>query len=122
MTEGEISVYGGFPAGAGIGNVGAALRAGFPSAEVCIDDFGGERPALLFRLGPVFFATLFMDEEDVFLFDGGVPGPLEDAVAFVRRLSDCLAAAGLEHDFHVARGPMDYAASFVYPPEVSEPG
>jgi hypothetical protein len=27
------------------------------------------------------------------------------------------AAANLEHDFHVASGPGEYAASFEYPPE-----
>jgi hypothetical protein len=118
MAEGEISVYGGFPVRAGISNVAAALQVAFPDAEVRVLDLGEQPgPTLHFQMGRVFFATLFMDEEDVFLFDGGVPGPLEEAIRFVRQLSECLAAAGLEHDFHVACGTMDYAASFVYPSE-----
>lgn len=118
MAEAEISVYGGFPESAGIESVAAALRAGFPGAQVHVHDFGeGLGPTLHFRIEPVFFATLYMDEEAAFLFDGGVPGSLDEAIAVVRRMSECLAAAGLGHDFHVARGPMDYAASFMYPPE-----
>ena len=115
MAEGEVSVYGGFPVSAGIDNVASALQAGFPDAQVRVDDFGAELgPTLHFRMGPVFFSTLLMDEEDAFLFDGGVLGPLEDAIGVVRRLSECLAAAGLEHDFHVATsrqgadGTMEY--------------
>ena len=123
MAEAEISVYGGFPASVGINNVANALQSGFPDAEVHVYDFGEELgPTLHFRMGSVFFATLFMDEEDAFLFDGGVSGSLENAVNVVRQLSECLAAARLEHDFHVARSSLDYAASFVYPPEAGEVG
>ena len=127
MAEGEVSVYGGFPVSAGIDNVAAALQAGFPDARVNVHDFGEELgPTLHFRAGPVFFSTLFMDEEDAFLFDGGVPGTLEEAIGFVQRLSECLAAAGLAHDFHLATGrqaadgTVEYAASFVYPPDAGE--
>jgi hypothetical protein len=45
---------------------------------------------------------------------------MEEAIAFTRRLPECLAAADVEHDFHVAGGPMEYAASFVSPPEAGE--
>ena len=126
MAEGEVGVYGGFPVSAGIDNVADALQAGFPDARVQVHDFGEELgPTLHFRAGPVFFSTLFMGEADAFLFDGGVPGPLEEAIAFVRRLSECLAAAGAEHDFYVATGRqgadgmLEYAASFVYPQDAA---
>ena len=56
------------------------------------------------------------------LFNGGVRGTLEEAVAFTRRMSECLAAADLEHDFHVASGPTKYVASFVYPAQEGEAG
>jgi hypothetical protein len=118
MAEGEISVFGGFPVSAGIDQVCDALRAGFPEARVQFLDLGQELgPTLYFRTGNAFFSTLFLPEEDNFLFDGAVQGSLDEAIAFVRRLSECLSDADLEHDFHVARGVMDYAASFVYPPD-----
>jgi hypothetical protein len=60
---------------------------------------------------------MLMVGEEVFLFDGGVQGSLDEAIAFVKKMSGCLSAAGLEHDLHVARAPMDYAAAFVYPHE-----
>ena len=58
----------------------------------------------------------------------GVARAMVDAetIAFVRRLSECLAAARLEHDFHVATSRQgadsapEYAASFVYPPGAGE--
>ena len=128
MAEGKVSVYGGFPVSAGIDNVAASLQAGFPDAQVRVHDFGEDLgPTIHFCLDEAFFSTLFMDEEDVFLFDGGVPGPLDDAISFVRRLSECLTAAGLDHNFHVstgrqtADGMVEYAASFAYPPYVAEP-
>src|SRR5262249_35760398 len=117
MAEGGISVYGGFPAEGGIENVCAALQNWFPRAPAQVLNLGEELgPTLHFRTGNSFFATLFMEEEDAFLLDGGVQGSLEEAVALVRRMSECLAGAGLEHGLHVAEAPMVYAASFVYPP------
>jgi hypothetical protein len=106
MAEGEVSVYGGFPVSAGIDNVAAALQAGFPDAQVRVHDFGEELGLTLhFWAGRVFFSTLFMDEENLFLFDGGIPGPLEEAIGFVRRLSECLASAGLEPGAAADTGP-----------------
>jgi hypothetical protein len=123
VAEGEVSVYGGFPARIGLAAVRDALAAGFPEARAEIYEYGGElRPSLHFSAAGVFFGSMYIPDEDVFLFDGGVQGSLEEAVAFTRRMSECLAAADLEHDFHVASGPMEYAASFVYPPEDGEAG
>lgn len=122
MAEGEVSVFGGFPASVGLTAVRDALATGFPGAEVGILDLGGELgPSLSFSAEGAFFATLRLLEEDVFLFDGGVRGSLEDAIALTRRMSGCLAAAGLGHDFHVESGRMEYAASFFYPPAEGGP-
>ena len=118
MAEGKVSVYGGFPARCGLAAVRDALSAGFPEAQAEIYEYGGELgPSLHFRMAGVFFGSMYIPDEDVFLFDGGMHGSLEQVVAFTRRMSECLAAADLEHDFHVASAPMEYAASFVYPPE-----
>lgn len=123
MAEAEVSVYGGFPARCGLAAVRDALAAGFPEAQAQIYEYGGDLgPSLHFRAAGFFFGSMYIPDEDVFLFDGGVRGSLEEAVAFTRRMSDCLATADLEHDFHVASGPMEYTASFVYPPADGEPG
>jgi hypothetical protein len=123
MAEGEVSVEGGFPARYGLAAVRDALAAGFPEGQAEIYEYGGElAPSLHFSTAGVFFASMYIPDEEVFLFDGGVQGSLEEAIAFTRRLSECLAAADVEHDFHVASGPMEYAASFVYPPEAGEAG
>jgi hypothetical protein len=115
MWSGEISVYGGFPARIGLSTVRDVLAAGFPAADVTIVDLGpGLGPHMHFKIEGVFFATLHVPDEDVFLFDGGVKGSLDEAITFVRQLSECFSAAGLEHDFHVERRPMEYAASFEY--------
>jgi hypothetical protein len=122
MAEGEVCVYGGLPAGVSLEAVRDALAAGFPGAEVSILDLGGELgPSLSFSAGGASFASLRIPEEETLLFDGVARGSLEEAVAFARRLSACLAAAGLEHALHVASGPSRYAASFVYPPEEGGP-
>jgi len=68
---------------AGIDNVAAALQSGFPDARISVHDFGEELgPTLHFRMGLVFFSTLFMDEEDGFLFEAPFQvtagGPIRD--------------------------------------------
>ena len=121
MWSGEISVYGGFPARIGLSTVRDVLAAGFPTAEVKIVDLGpGLGPHLHLRMQSVFFSSVYIPDEDVFLFDGGIKGSLGEAVAFVRQMSECLSAAELEHDFRVASAPMEYAASFEYPLKETE--
>src|SRR4051812_19097927 len=99
MAEGEVGVYGGFRAGPGLAAIRDALAAGFPEANAYIHEYWGRlRPSLHFEARGVFFGSTFLPDEDVFLFDGSVRGSLAEAVAFTRRMSECLASAGLEHD------------------------
>jgi hypothetical protein len=46
-----------------------------------------------------------MDDEDGYLFDGGVTGQMEEAVGVVRRMSEALEIAGIEHELHIVDGP-----------------
>jgi hypothetical protein len=118
MSEKRINVYGGFPARIGLQAVGSALMVRFHEAKVYIVDLGeGLGKTLHFRTEKVFFGSLFMDEEDNYLFDGSVEGTLEDAITVVGSISECLAAANLDHDFSVHDAPDRCVASFIYPPE-----
>jgi hypothetical protein len=55
---------------------------------------------------------MHMKEEVCYMFDGGVDGTLEQVIAFTKSLSEALESAGIDHDLHVADGPMNYIASF----------
>jgi hypothetical protein len=108
----ETNVYGGFAARHGLSAVVEALRPLFREGAVYIsyDPVNGD--ALIVRTRSVFFHTLHMEDEDSYLFDGGIEGTLEEVIAFTKSLSEALESAGIDHDLHVADGPMNYVASF----------
>jgi hypothetical protein len=123
VAEDRIEVHGSFSVAAGISGVAHALRSGYPEARIRVLDLGSEvGPTLSFKWGQVFFHAVFMNEAQGFLLGGLVPGPIDETVEIVRRLSACLAAAGLEHEFRVPAEPSPAAARFAHPPaDVSNP-
>jgi hypothetical protein len=106
------NVYGGFDLPCDLRVVLAVLKPLFVGATSSIAHISAETGSLVLRSDRAFFHTLFMGEEDGYLFDGGVVGSLEDRLEFVKRMSSALENAGIEHELHVADGPMNYVASF----------
>jgi len=100
---------------------GAASRAGglrplFPEpGELYIQADAGRgrgEETLILWTDSAFFHTLYMEEDDSYLFDGGVDGTVEQLIAFTRCLSYALERAGIDHELHVTDGPMNSVASF----------
>ena len=117
-----VTVYGGFPARVGPAAVLSALRAGFPDAHAIVTRLpGDDADRLYFRTDRAAFGTQFVGEMGYFLFDGTFDGPSAEAATFVSAMSDRLATAGLEHEFHVHTDAATLVASFRYPPEPPEP-
>ena len=112
MAVDKTNVYGGFADRHGLPAALEALRPMFQEGEVYImgDPVNGD--SLIVRTGSAFFHTMHMKEEGTYLFDGGVEGPLEQVIAFTKSLSKALESAGIDHDLHVADGPMNDVASF----------
>jgi hypothetical protein len=101
MGARETNVYGGFAAEHGLAAALEALRPLFGEGEVYIrhDPINGD--SLIVSTGSAFFHTLYMDEEERYLFDGGVEGTPEQAISLTKSLSHALELAGIEHSWTV---------------------